>query len=115
MRTPARARQQRWPASYPQDICCTGIVFYVSLLTILRPAAAVQEYMRAKDRLVHLELTLMREFGFVLHVEHPHKFALSAALQLLRFPQVSGRQLCGACAWHWDAPFDMLTMGSCWC
>lgn len=54
------------------------------MLTFLHPPPA-QVYSNAKDALVRLELQLMREFGFVMHVEHPHKFALSAAMQLFDF------------------------------
>lgn len=30
-----------------------------------------------KKELVHVERHLLRTFGFVLHVDHPHKFVLN--------------------------------------
>ena len=44
-----------------------------------------QEYARRKAELVELERAMLREFGFVVHVEHPHKFVLNY-LQILEQP-----------------------------
>ena len=35
-----------------------------------------------KERLFQTEAVMLRAFGFVLHVEHPHKFVLSLLLLL---------------------------------
>ena len=35
-----------------------------------------------KDRVYSTEAVMLRAFGFVLHVEHPHKFVLSLLLLL---------------------------------
>ena len=36
-----------------------------------------QEYANFKKELVDVERHLLREFGFILHVDHPHKFVLN--------------------------------------
>ena len=37
----------------------------------------LQEYRNFKKELVDVERHLLREFGFILHVDHPHKFVLN--------------------------------------
>lgn len=36
-----------------------------------------QEYATRKQELIDVERHLLRTFGFVLHVDHPHKFVLN--------------------------------------
>ena len=39
--------------------------------------AIVQEYETRKQELINVERHLLRTFGFILHVDHPHKFVLN--------------------------------------
>ena len=39
--------------------------------------AMLQEYATFKQELINVERCLLRTFGFVLHVDHPHKFVLN--------------------------------------
>ncbi len=41
-----------------------------------------QERMKMQERVFSTEAVMLRAFGFVLHVEHPHKFVLSLLLLL---------------------------------
>ncbi len=36
----------------------------------------MQEYATFKSELIEVERRLLRQFGFILHVDHPHKFVL---------------------------------------
>lgn len=42
-----------------------------------RMVSDVQEYVMFKKELLHVERIMLRTFGFVLHVDHPHKFVLN--------------------------------------
>lgn len=37
----------------------------------------MQKYSRMKDGVVRMERVMLREFGFIVHVDHPHKLVLS--------------------------------------
>ena len=37
----------------------------------------MQEYETRKQELINVERHLLRTFGFILHVDHPHKFVLN--------------------------------------
>jgi hypothetical protein len=41
------------------------------------PAASPQEYERERQHLIKYERLLLKEFGFVTMVEHPHKFVFN--------------------------------------
>ena len=53
---------------------CNGIADVGCLL--------LQERMKMQERVFSTEAVMLRAFGFVLHVEHPHKFVLSLLLLL---------------------------------
>lgn len=47
----------------------------------------VQEYAVRKQELIDVERHLLRTFGFILHVDHPHKFVLNYLNILLKADQ----------------------------
>lgn len=40
-------------------------------------SARLQEYEQTKARVVAAERHMLRAFGFIIHVEHPHRFVLN--------------------------------------
>lgn len=54
-----------------------------------------QEYCNMKDLIITKEAWILRELGFHLDVEHPHKFLLNY-LSMLRTAKVRGSTLCCA-------------------
>ena len=38
---------------------------------------AMQKYTAMKDGIVKMERVMLREFGFIVHVDHPHKLVLN--------------------------------------
>ena len=42
----------------------------------------LQEYDKYKQELINVERNLLRTFGFILHVDHPHKFVLNYLMLL---------------------------------
>ena len=42
----------------------------------------LQMFEKLKADIVNMERTMLRSFGFILHVEHPHKFVLNYLMVL---------------------------------
>ena len=47
------------------------------LCTCLSLFSLLQTYEKWKSDVITLERIMLRSFGFILHVEHPHKFVLN--------------------------------------
>jgi hypothetical protein len=67
--------------------CRTSQVFSIGYI-LIRAFLSVQKYEELKVDLIRTERHLLKEMGFICHVEHPHKFIINYLLQLQAPPEM---------------------------
>ncbi len=74
LHSPVCSITQIAPLSFSSDVYYSA---FTSLGTKFEPQYALQKYLEMKTALIRTERHLLKEMGFICHVEHPHKFIMS--------------------------------------